>query len=159
MKKKFLLTVHVRSSLKNEDDSRVHNNKNACYYCGKEFLKVGRHLQQMHKDCPEVVNTLSYEKNSKERKRELNRIWLLGNFVHDIVLEQDKGELKVVLRPPPNVKGNPLSYLPCMYCYGFLHIGELYRHVHTCEFAKEHDQVQPRRLRYKLQPVATANHL
>ena len=146
---KILFSVYVPSSLKNEDETRVHDKKNTCFYCRKEFLKVGRHLQQVHKECAEVEKALSYPCHSKERKRELDRIRLLGNYVHNNkVLEQDKGELKVVHRPPAGVKGNPLSYLPCMYCYGFFHKGELYRHVHTCEFVNEHDKVHPRQLRY-----------
>ena len=63
----------------------------------------------------------------------------MGHFVHNNkVLEQDKEELKVVRRLPPNVKGNTYLYLPCIYCYGFFHKGELARDVRTCEFAKEH---------------------
>ena len=136
------------SSSKNKDESRVHDKKNACFYYTKE-LKVGRHLQQVHNDCPEAEKALSYLSHSKERKRELDRIRLLGNYVNNNkVLEQGKGELKVVCRHPASVKGNLLTYLPCMYCYGFFHKGELYRHVHTCEFVNEHDKLHPRQMRY-----------
>lgn len=116
-------------------------------------------MQQVHKDCPEVVKALSFEAKSKERKKELDRIRLLGNFMHNNkVLEKNKGELKVVRRPPPNVEGNPLEYLPCLYCYGFLHKAELYRHVHTCEFASEGKEVHPRRLRYNCSLLLSTNN-
>ncbi len=144
---KITFSVYVCSASKTDDDSRVYDKKNACYYCGNEFLKVGRHLQQVHKDCPEVHKALSYEKNSKERKKELDRIRLLGNLMHNNkVLERNEGELKVVRRPPHNNKGKPFDYLSCLYCYGFIHKRELYRHVRTCEFVDERkEEINPQK--------------
>ena len=143
---KITFSVYVYSTSKTDDDSRAYDKKNACYYCGKEFLKIGRHLEQVHKDFPEVDKALSYEKNSKERKKELDRIRLLGNFVHNNkVLERNEGELKVVRRPPHNIKGNPIDYLSCQYCYGFIHKGVLNRHVRTCEFVDERKEEIHRR--------------
>jgi hypothetical protein len=79
---------------KDDQDSRVHDK-------GKEFLKVGWHLQQVHKDCPE-----GDELWGEYPRKELDRT-LLGNFVHhNKVLQENKGKLKVVRWPPPNVKGN-----------------------------------------------------
>ena len=68
---------------------------------------------------------------------------------HNKVLQENKGELKVVRWPPPNVKGNPYACLPCMYCYRFLHKGDLYHHVRICEFVKEHlPDLEPKCLHY-----------
>ena len=77
---------------------------------------------------------------------ELDRIRLLGNFVHNNkVLERNEGELKVVRRPPHNIKGNPFDYLSCQYCYGFIHKAVLNRHVRTCEFVDERKEKIHRR--------------
>ena len=84
------------SSSKNKDESRVHEKKNTCFYCGKE-LKVGCHLKQVHKNCLQVEKGPSYPSHSQERERELDGIRLLGNYVNNNkVLEEDKRKLKVV---------------------------------------------------------------
>ena len=145
----FPLLVYIKSTKTKDDESRLYDKLNTCYYCEKEYLKVGRHLQQVHKDCPEVIKALSFPAKSAERLKELDKIRLMGNFVHNSkVLEANAGELKVVRRPNVGLKANPFEYLPCLYCHGFFDQKELYKHVASCTFADDEKEVHPRRVRF-----------
>ena len=55
-------------------------------------------------------------------RKELDKIRLLGNFVHNNkVLAANAGELKVVRRPGGKAKPNPFNYFPMLHCHGFIH--------------------------------------
>ena len=70
----------------------------------------------------------------------------MGNFNHNLgVLENEKGELKVIRRPGQGVDKDPSNYLPCQLCHGFFQKKDLYRHTPKCPFVPENsDQVNVR---------------
>ena len=84
----------------------------------------------MHDEEPIVARTLAM-KDKKERGREFDKLRLLGNFNYNMkVREEGKGELIVMRRP--SHQRNYEEYLPCLYCYGFLHERELFNHLRVC---------------------------
>ena len=154
------LLVYVQSATTNDDESRIYDKKSVCYYCEIEYLKIGRHLQCVHKDCPEVMKALSFPAKSTDRRKELDRIRLMGNFVHNNkVLVANEGELHVVRRPNEGTKANPFDYYPCLYCNGFLDKKELYKHVANCTFADGQKEIHPRRVRFNCSLLLAPNKL
>ena len=119
-----------------DSKKRTYDKKNCCFYCQKEFAKLARHLQQIHKDEDEVKLAFSFPKTDSRRKEELTKIRKMGNFNHNlVVLETNEGELKVDRRPSENI--NPMQYLPCKECNGFFLKHELSRHASTCILKKD----------------------
>ncbi|XP_028410642.1 uncharacterized protein LOC114533333 [Dendronephthya gigantea] len=129
--------VYIMSSSE-KDGRRVYDKKNACYFCEKEFGKLGRHLFQVHKNEKEVAEIVALEKNDRTRQLVLDKLCRLGNFNHNLkVLEVHEGELKVMRRPGENEDKDPSNYLPCQFCHGFFQKKDLYRHCPKCPFAQE----------------------
>ena len=80
------------------------------------------------------------------RRMELDKLVRMGNFNHNLgVLENKKGELKVIRRPGQGVDKDPSNYLPCQFCHGFFQKKDLYLHKPKCPFEPENpDQVNVR---------------
>ena len=117
------------------EGKRVYDKSNSCFYCNKEFLKVARHLQQVHFDEAEVKKALAYKANDSNRKKQFEKLCRMGNFNHNMtVLELKKGELKVVRRPSANMDINSSNYMPCTFCHGFFLKSLLRRHAEKCPF-------------------------
>ena len=117
------------------EGKRVYDKSNSCFYCNKEFLKVARHLQQVHFDEAEVKKALAYKANDSNRKKQFEKLCRMGNFNHNMtVLELKKGELKVVRRPSSNMDINSRNYMPCTFCHGFFQESLLRRHAAKCPF-------------------------
>ena len=126
-----------------KDGRRVYDKKNSCYYCEKEFGKLGRHLFQVHKDEKEVAKIIALDKKDRMRQLLLDKLGRLGNFNHNLkVLEVHEGELKVMRRPAHNEDKDPSNYLPCQFCHGFFQKKDLYRHCPKCPFAQDGSQLQ-----------------
>ena len=97
----FAVFVPLAPNSKN----RTYDKKNCCFYCNKEFAKLARHLQQMHKDEGEVKLALSFPKEDSRRKEQLAKIRKMGNYNHNlIVLETNKGEFLVCLHGDFQIK-------------------------------------------------------
>ena len=104
----FTVFVQVAPATK----KRTYDKKNCCLYCTKEFGKLARHLEQVHHSEEEVKLTLSFPKSDKRRKEQFTKIRKMANFNHNmVVLETNKGELKVDRRPMETI--DPTQYLPC----------------------------------------------
>lgn len=87
-------SVYVNPVLKKGDGSRSCNKKYFCYDCRKFVQKMSRHLWRKHQDETDVAKALSFPKNSKERRLQLDYIRNKGNFEHNTdVLETQKGNL------------------------------------------------------------------
>lgn len=142
---------------KNTDGKRVHDKKNVCFYCDKEYADVVRHLKGVHKEERAIVEASCLKKGSKELQKAMEKIRLMGNFGHNLkVLEIGEGELKVWRRPASEGETNPSDYLPCMYCLGFILKKELWRHLKTCRLYNG-DASPHRRLRYECGLLLAAN--
>ena len=139
----YIISVSVRCAQTNEDQKRVYDKKQACYYCGNLCSKIARHYEQKHQSEREVTIALSFNKGSPSRKVHLEKLRLLGNYHHNLtVLETGKGELIVSRRPSSSKGCNPDDFLPCTYCLGFIKRQELWKHVKSCKFKPEGKDAQ-----------------
>ncbi|XP_060081429.1 uncharacterized protein LOC132560770 [Ylistrum balloti] len=87
-----------------------------------------------------VQKALSYNKNSKERKNEMERLRHIGNFYHNSkVLVSGEGELLVAKRPPSGASVRYEDYTPCVYCKGFYIAVDIWKHCKDCKFKKTGD--------------------
>ena len=114
----------------------MNNNKQACFYCGKFYVKIPRHLESKHSGEDEIIK-LKTLRDKKERKKILNKMRLAGNYHHNInVLKSGSGDLKVCrISRKQNVR--PLQYIPCVNCLGFYFVNDLWRHEKKCKFAQK----------------------
>ena len=98
---------------------------------------TNRHYQVVHAYEKEVSKALKFKTNSYERKTELERLRLLGNYLHNLrVLETKSGRL-IVMRRTSNseeIKEQYKDFLPCSHCLGFFRRSELWRHNKSCSF-------------------------
>lgn len=142
-----------------KDDKRVYDKKNSCYYCSKEYPKIARHLQHVHGKQSEVAEALGFKKGRLERKKQLEKLRLMGNFLHNMkVLEIQDGELKVFRRPTAENRGDPNDYLPCKYCHGFVKKQDLWRHAKTCQFCTDEESMtKNKNLKYAGRLLLAAN--
>lgn len=90
-----------------------------------------RHLERTHSEEPLVAGILAM-RNSDHKKKAFDKLRLTGDFNHNMeVLEKQDGELLVMRRPSKENKYQ--EYLPCIYCYGFIHENDMYRHFRVCK--------------------------
>ena len=133
-----IISVSLRCVQRNKNKTRTYDKRQACYYCKKLYLKIARHYKQQHEREREVRIALSFPKGSSNRKKQLEKLRLLGNYHHNLrVLQSKKGELIVSRRPSTSNRCNPNDFLPCSYCLGFIRRQELWKHVKSCKFKPE----------------------
>ncbi|KAK3745627.1 hypothetical protein QZH41_011480, partial [Actinostola sp. cb2023] len=126
--------LFVRSIHKTEH--RIYDKRQSCYFCNKMVAKIARHLESSHNTVSEVAEALSFTKGSKERKKELERLRLKGNYYHNIkVLETKQGEIIPYRRSKLKMKAT--DFIPCPSCLGFFKKDELWKHDKTCSFKNE----------------------
>ena len=120
---------------KKEGNARVYDKRQACFFCEKLYAKISRHLERQHSDESEVAKAFAHPRSSKERKKALEKLRLLGNFHHNLrVLESKSGQLIVMRRPGVEEECSQDDFLPCPDCLGFLKRKDLWRHVKVCNF-------------------------
>ena len=109
------------------------NKHQFCYFCEKPQLKLARHIKSQHKTEPAVAQIIAAESvNHKKYQAGLRQIKCLGNFVHNIKsLKEKKNDIVVVKRPTKQRLIN--EYLPCIHCYGFYVVDELWKHTKNCD--------------------------
>ncbi|XP_068707933.1 uncharacterized protein [Montipora foliosa] len=125
---------------KREDNARVYDKRQACFYCEKLYAKISRHYEHNYKDESEVVNAFAHPRGSKERKKAIEKLRLQGNFHHNLrVLESKSGQLIVIRRPGEGEECSLDDFLPCPHCLGFMKKKDLWRHVKGCNFRSGDD--------------------
>ena len=138
----FFSLASVRCAQKSEFNRRVYDKKQACFYCGVLVSKIARHYELKHMAEKEVAIALSFNKGSPSRKKHLEKLRLLGNYHHNLtVMETGKGELIVYRRPTSGKGCNPSDFLPCNFCLGFIKRQELWKHVKSCKFKPDENEV------------------
>ena len=87
-----------------------------------------------HKDEEKVKVIISLDKNKDkvQRRTLLKALRLKGDFYHNIKTLKTGGELIVIRRPASGVKVSHAEFLPCKFCYGFIHSVQLRRHAKQC---------------------------
>ncbi|RVE67818.1 hypothetical protein OJAV_G00085690 [Oryzias javanicus] len=110
---------------------RPYDKRNYCLFCSKPFLKVARHLMNVHSDRAEVAVAFRYPAHSKERSRIWNKLTNEGNFAHNKkVLSSGRGQLAVKKRPSRPTKA--VEFAHCMHCHGLFGAKTLFRHLKNC---------------------------
>lgn len=78
----------------------IHDKKHACWYCKKLLTNIWRHYETVHCDEKEVSNIIKNGKSWPTRAKEIDKLRLLGNYLHNLeVLATRSGMLIVVRRP------------------------------------------------------------
>ncbi|KAF3856684.1 hypothetical protein F7725_017407 [Dissostichus mawsoni] len=107
------------------------SHKTFCYICGKPQSKFTRHLKTHEKTSVDVAQALALPKDSKERKKMLNKLRNKGNYKHNKeVLTSGAGLLK--LRRKSKKEYESKDYVHCMYCQALYLRKDLWRHVRIC---------------------------
>jgi hypothetical protein len=141
----FIYLVYVIATA---EGRRTYDKKHSCFFCQKEYSKIGRHLEQVHSEEDEVKEALNLDPKDKKRGEIFEKLCRYGNYNHNMkVLEMNEGELKVVRRPAPGTKADPGEYLPCKYCYGFFLGDELWRHAEKCPFKENSEKTASRQMK------------
>ena len=131
--------MHIPKAKTTVHNTRLYDKKQACFYCSKLYPKIARHYTTVHVNEKEVIKGLAYPKKSKERKKQLEKLRLMGNYHHNLkVLETRVGDLIVVRRPTEEETLSPEDFLPCSFCLAFIRRNELWRHCKTCQFKPQH---------------------
>nr|XP_033949329.1 uncharacterized protein LOC117454265 [Pseudochaenichthys georgianus] len=107
------------------------SHKTFCYICGKPQSKCTRHLKTHEKTSVDVAQALALPKDSKERKKMLNKLRNKGNYEHNKeVLTSGSGLLK--LRRKSKKEYDSKDYVHCMYRQALYLRRDLWRHVRIC---------------------------
>ena len=94
---------------------------------------MSRHFIKKHNDNPDVRRFVNLKLNSKDRKNAITLLMLKGDFLHNCaVMKEQKGVLLVLRRPDANKPTKPEDYIPCVYCLGFIHKLQAFKHVKNC---------------------------
>lgn len=136
------LSEQVSVTSGNHDKSQVmkHSNvrnrrkwdkRHRCLYCCNLYAKMARHLEQKYKEEIEVIQALSFDKGSKERKRLLQIILHKGAFKHNkTVTSSNKGFLFPAKRHSDCGKLD--DFTTCDKCFGLFFLKDLWRHKKKC---------------------------
>ena len=116
-----------------------YNKKQYCYFCGKRFSKLPRHLETAHEDKEEVKALMQLEVKhvaTKERRKAIKKLTNLGNHRNNIgAVKSGKGDLVVAKRPSKDAQKTYRDFYPCPFCVGWYCKEELWRHARErCEF-------------------------
>ena len=120
---------------KGEDSSyareQLPSKNHSCTYCGGKKQNMGRHLEQMHNEEPDVAEIIKFTKQSTERQIAFDGLVKEGDFKHNnTVLKEGKG---VVIPKYRSVEGANARYIPCEYCKGFYSKNGIMRHQKACK--------------------------
>eukprot|EP00112_Aurelia_sp_Birch-Aquarium-sp1_P004128 Seg1469.8 transcript_id=Seg1469.8/GoldUCD/mRNA.D3Y31 product="hypothetical protein" protein_id=Seg1469.8/GoldUCD/D3Y31 len=152
------IKVTIPRMQRNDHGGRIYDKAHSCLFCGKVYLKIARHLRNVHSSESDVAKILAINEKSKEgRKRqklEYDRLRLKGNFYHNLEVLKCGGELKVCRRPGERDHIDFKQFVPCTHCLGFVQKHELWRHVSQCPFNEKHSkdsEMIHRKLQYESQ--------
>ena len=110
-----------------------------CYYCEKPVLKIARHLMSRHIDEEEIAKIAAKKKlNYHEYRVGIKKVKNHGNFNYNAKILAMGGTELVLARKPVKAR-KPDEFLPCIFCYGFFVVDELWRHCAHCEFRDDAD--------------------
>jgi hypothetical protein len=138
-KKQSKVTVDIcqRIVLEKEDGSNIqvgnYTKKQCCVFCKALVSKIGRHLEDVHTEEPEVCEFMALKKKSKEKMERMTLLRNRGNFKHNIEVLKT-GEGSIICAKRPTTETSYRQFYPCPSCLAFYSRHELWRHVRTCPF-------------------------
>lgn len=97
--------------------------KHNCFYCCLEVGNFSRHLERNHSDEFEVQKFMALDKNSKDRKKIIDKLRREGDFCTTNIVP--------VMSLARNSTDN---YICCKFCRGYYASKSLRRHVKKCFF-------------------------
>lgn len=102
-------------------------------FCGKDYLKIGRHLEDKHKDEDEVKAHKAFPgKRCKERLDIFEKLRAKGNAMHNLSSLKD-GETKGLVTNCRKVAAYSAEEIKeCEYCHAFYSKSNIYRHRAKC---------------------------
>lgn len=119
---------------------KVYDKLNFCIFCSKCLRgKISKHLLNVHKDEPRVMEINLLPKGSAKRRLLIGQLANEGNFNHNTsVLKSGKGHIVTARRSRKSSKKVQavLQYIPCEYCKKFYRKDTLWRHYRKC-YARE----------------------
>lgn len=118
---------------KKDGCKQVYDKHHFCTFCGVEIhSKISRHLLQVHKDEPRIMQINLLPPKSKKRLIDLEILENEGNFKHNVdVISKGEGNIVVARREEDNMY-EVKDYLPCEYCKKFVLIKNMWTHHKTC---------------------------
>ena len=124
------ISTQVHQNNKSGENQRKYDKSHICYFCGACVIKMSRHFIKKHNDNPDVRRFVNLKLNSKDRKNAITLLMLKGDFLHNCaVMMEQKGVLLVLRRPDANKPTKPEDHIPCVYCLGFVHKQQAYKHA------------------------------
>ncbi|XP_046629076.1 uncharacterized protein LOC124309456 [Neodiprion virginianus] len=117
------------------DRSRGRNGdmkQNFCFYCHTKHLKIARHLENKHRDEPDVKKFVDLPKNSTERRKIIAVIRKRGNFLFNTQTQYNDGELIVSRRPNTKFVRSARDFQACANCKAFFSRNALRIHFAKC---------------------------
>ena len=121
------LVITIPRVSKGANGERIYDKIHYCYYCGKSFTKIGRHLQENHKSEFEIKSLVGLEKKKKDVQLDLPRF--RSEFYYDMKVLKSGGEMVVLRRPRASDLVSYHDYIPFVYCLAFLTKQEMWRHL------------------------------
>lgn len=112
-----------------------YTSKNYCYACGKGYAKIARHLLTHADEEPEIAEIVALPKNSKERRKLLDKLRIRGNYEHNQdVFKKKCGKLKMKRLPltKSTMKISAKTHIYCLFCKCLLRRDDAWRHVARC---------------------------
>ncbi|XP_034017463.1 uncharacterized protein LOC117502534 isoform X2 [Thalassophryne amazonica] len=132
----------VVGALNKINGTRVNDKRHYCLYCKRPYVKIARHLQEVHNDELDVAKAMSFPKSSEEKKKCLELIRNKGNHAHNTaVMKTGKGELIPRKRPRKEVLGS--KFIHCEYCHGLLRRNVFLKHMKLCKHKPESLPTKP----------------
>ena len=108
-----------------ENEPKLQN----CYYCGKQYKKIARHLTDIHSDEVEVAKALAFPIRSQARNKQWDKLRNLGNFDYNFDVLK-KGTGKIIPKKRTKLASSQSGdYVPCPSCKGMFAKAYLWRHV------------------------------
>ncbi|KAF5300726.1 hypothetical protein FQR65_LT19320 [Abscondita terminalis] len=103
-----------------------------CIYCKQLYAKFPQHLQISHRDQPAVRMFMRLPPKNPERKKIIETIRRRGDFLHNVSIEYNSGELFVARRSHSDFTRTVKDYLPCPHCAAYFMKDTLRLHVKSC---------------------------
>ncbi|XP_039304119.1 uncharacterized protein LOC113005529 isoform X2 [Solenopsis invicta] len=118
-------TMHVETSNKPRKE-------HCCVFCGKMQKQLARHLENVHRNEPDVKKFAALPKNNTERKKIIEMLRKNGNFKFNTNSELNNGQLIVCRRPNEKYSKTAKDFIACAKCKDFLSKSTIRHHSRKC---------------------------
>ena len=110
--------------------------EHSCVFCGKMQKQLARHLENVHRNEPDVKKFAALPKNNTERKKIIEILRKNGDFKFNTNSELNNGQLIVCRRPNEKYSKTAKDFTACAKCRNFLSKSTIRHHSRKC-FSKD----------------------